>query len=204
MGNLRSRELSVPSPPTVYSCVVADSICFVDGSEMSILEAMPGELEVGTAFERSLSEMNYAIHFPYKEIIYRERKGNVILRNVETNNSTVLIEGKKIDFMPPALWGKNYVLAFCLLPFPVPESRAQLYPGTKEDLMGIITGGKQEFLRAVRYEISPDREYALFAYNVEPRKLLSLKEADDVSSTVGGCGTLSEDVPCSVSPDCHV
>lgn len=31
-----------------------------------------------------------------KEFIYRERKGNVILRNVETNNSTVLIEGKKI------------------------------------------------------------------------------------------------------------
>lgn len=46
--------------------------------------------------------------------------------------------------MPPALWGdKNYVLALCLLPFPVPESRAQLYPGTKEDLMGIITGGRQ-------------------------------------------------------------
>lgn len=31
-----------------------------------------------------------------KEIIYRERKGDVILRNVETNNTTVLIEGKKI------------------------------------------------------------------------------------------------------------
>ncbi|ERE67027.1 dipeptidyl aminopeptidase-like protein 6 [Cricetulus griseus] len=31
-----------------------------------------------------------------KEFIYRERKGSVILRNVETNNSTVLIEGKKI------------------------------------------------------------------------------------------------------------
>ncbi|XP_038174649.1 dipeptidyl aminopeptidase-like protein 6 isoform X1 [Arvicola amphibius] len=61
-----------------------------------------------------------------KEFIYRERKGNVILRNVETNNSTVLIEGKKI-----------------------------------------------EFLRAVRYEISPDREYALFSYNVEPVSLHS-------------------------------
>uniref|UniRef100_A0A8C6QFP5 A-type potassium channel modulatory protein DPP6 n=1 Tax=Nannospalax galili TaxID=1026970 RepID=A0A8C6QFP5_NANGA len=56
-----------------------------------------------------------------KEFIYRERKGSVILRNVETNNSTVLIEGKKI-----------------------------------------------ESLRAIRYEISPDREYALFSYNVEP------------------------------------
>ncbi|KAI4585276.1 hypothetical protein MJG53_006810 [Ovis ammon polii x Ovis aries] len=31
-----------------------------------------------------------------KEFIYREQKGNVILRNVETNTSTVLIEGKKI------------------------------------------------------------------------------------------------------------
>lgn len=56
-----------------------------------------------------------------KEFIYRERKGSVILRNVETNNSTVLIEGKKI-----------------------------------------------ESLRAIRYEISPDKEYALFSYNVEP------------------------------------
>uniref|UniRef100_G1Q0Z2 Dipeptidylpeptidase IV N-terminal domain-containing protein n=1 Tax=Myotis lucifugus TaxID=59463 RepID=G1Q0Z2_MYOLU len=55
-----------------------------------------------------------------KEFIYREHKGNVILRNVETNLSTVLIEGKKI-----------------------------------------------ESLRAVRYEISPDKEYALFSYNVE-------------------------------------
>ncbi|XP_036086512.1 dipeptidyl aminopeptidase-like protein 6 isoform X3 [Rousettus aegyptiacus] len=55
------------------------------------------------------------------EFIYRERKGSVILRNVETNVSTVLIEGKKI-----------------------------------------------ESLRAIRYEISPDKEYALFSYNVEP------------------------------------
>lgn len=30
------------------------------------------------------------------EFIYRERRGSVILRNVETNTSTVLIEGKKI------------------------------------------------------------------------------------------------------------
>ncbi|KAM5205512.1 A-type potassium channel modulatory protein DPP6 isoform 2-T2 [Hipposideros larvatus] len=56
-----------------------------------------------------------------KEFIYREQKGSVILRNVETNSSTVLIEGKKI-----------------------------------------------ESLRAIRYEISPDKEYALFSYNVEP------------------------------------
>ncbi|KAB0375465.1 hypothetical protein FD755_012108 [Muntiacus reevesi] len=60
-------------------------------------------------------------HWIYKEFIYREQKGSVILRNVETNTSTVLIEGKKI-----------------------------------------------ESLRAIRYEISPDREYALFSYNVEP------------------------------------
>lgn len=31
-----------------------------------------------------------------KEFIYREQKGSVILRDVETNTSTVLIEGKKI------------------------------------------------------------------------------------------------------------
>ncbi|NP_001351430.1 A-type potassium channel modulatory protein DPP6 isoform 7 [Homo sapiens] len=55
------------------------------------------------------------------EFIYREQKGTVRLWNVETNTSTVLIEGKKI-----------------------------------------------ESLRAIRYEISPDREYALFSYNVEP------------------------------------
>ncbi|XP_048642617.1 dipeptidyl aminopeptidase-like protein 6 isoform X6 [Marmota marmota marmota] len=55
-----------------------------------------------------------------KEFIYREREGTVILRNVETNDSTVLIEGKKI-----------------------------------------------ESLRAIRYEISPDKKYALFSYNVE-------------------------------------
>uniref|UniRef100_A0A2K6UHI1 Dipeptidyl peptidase like 6 n=1 Tax=Saimiri boliviensis boliviensis TaxID=39432 RepID=A0A2K6UHI1_SAIBB len=55
------------------------------------------------------------------EFIYREQKGTVRLWNVETNISTVLIEGKKM-----------------------------------------------ESLRAIRYEISPDREYALFSYNVEP------------------------------------
>ncbi|XP_017375265.1 dipeptidyl aminopeptidase-like protein 6 isoform X2 [Cebus imitator] len=55
------------------------------------------------------------------EFIYREQKGTVRLWNVETNISTVLIEGKKI-----------------------------------------------ESLRAIKYEISPDREYALFSYNVEP------------------------------------
>lgn len=37
------------------------------------------------------------VSFPVdKELIYREREGTVILRNVETNDSTVLIEGKKI------------------------------------------------------------------------------------------------------------
>lgn len=35
-----------------------------------------------------------------KEFIYREQKGSVILRNVETNTSTVLIEGKKIVSTP--------------------------------------------------------------------------------------------------------
>ncbi|XP_069715402.1 A-type potassium channel modulatory protein DPP6 isoform X3 [Phaenicophaeus curvirostris] len=55
------------------------------------------------------------------EFIYRNRNGTVILRNVETNNSTILIENKKIVS-----------------------------------------------LKAIRYEVSPDREYALFAFDVEP------------------------------------
>ncbi|KAF1407381.1 DPP6 protein, partial [Sakesphorus luctuosus] len=55
------------------------------------------------------------------EFIYRNQNGTVILRNVETNNSTILIENKKIVS-----------------------------------------------LKAIRYEVSPDREYALFAFNVEP------------------------------------
>ncbi|XP_041264492.1 dipeptidyl aminopeptidase-like protein 6 [Onychostruthus taczanowskii] len=55
------------------------------------------------------------------EFIYRNRNGTVILRNVETNSSTILIENKKIVS-----------------------------------------------LKAIRYEVSPDREYALFAFDVEP------------------------------------
>jgi hypothetical protein len=39
--------------------------------------------------------------FVDKEFIFRERTGTVILRNVETNISTVLIEGKKIVSTPP-------------------------------------------------------------------------------------------------------
>ncbi|XP_068030843.1 A-type potassium channel modulatory protein DPP6 isoform X1 [Anomalospiza imberbis] len=55
------------------------------------------------------------------EFIYRNQNGTVILRNVETNSSTILIENKKIVS-----------------------------------------------LKAIRYEVSPDREYALFAFDVEP------------------------------------
>ncbi|XP_064289278.1 dipeptidyl aminopeptidase-like protein 6 isoform X1 [Passer domesticus] len=55
------------------------------------------------------------------EFIYRNQNGTVILRNVKTNSSTILIENKKIVS-----------------------------------------------LKAIRYEVSPDREYALFAFDVEP------------------------------------
>ncbi|XP_060104026.1 dipeptidyl aminopeptidase-like protein 6 isoform X1 [Heteronotia binoei] len=55
------------------------------------------------------------------EFIYKNRNGSVILQNVETNRSTVLIDNK------------------------------------------IIVS-----IRAVRYEVSPDREYALFAYDIKP------------------------------------
>lgn len=148
MGNLRSRELSVPSPPTVYSCVVADSICFVYPLRMpcprkSSIDAtahmcyavcveqrwlrderpgghawrarsrhriweVPFWDELCNSFpmhvRQTLRVSGWLMWFFFfsvsplvdKEIIYRERKGNVILRNVETNNSTVLIEGKKI------------------------------------------------------------------------------------------------------------
>ncbi|XP_078234637.1 A-type potassium channel modulatory protein DPP6 isoform X2 [Pogona vitticeps] len=55
------------------------------------------------------------------EFIYKNRNGSVIVHNVETNNSTVLIENK------------------------------------------IIVS-----IKAIRYEVSPDREYGLFAYDITP------------------------------------
>ncbi|XP_042331396.1 dipeptidyl aminopeptidase-like protein 6 isoform X1 [Sceloporus undulatus] len=55
------------------------------------------------------------------EFIYRNRNGSVIVHNVETNDSTVLIENK------------------------------------------IIVS-----IKAIRYEVSPDRQYGLFAYDIVP------------------------------------
>uniref|UniRef100_A0A670ZGI2 A-type potassium channel modulatory protein DPP6 n=1 Tax=Pseudonaja textilis TaxID=8673 RepID=A0A670ZGI2_PSETE len=55
------------------------------------------------------------------EFIYRDRNGSVIVHNVETNHSTVLIENK------------------------------------------IIVS-----IKAIKYEVSPDREYGLFAYDIVP------------------------------------
>ncbi|KAF7246014.1 Dipeptidyl aminopeptidase-like protein 6 [Varanus komodoensis] len=55
------------------------------------------------------------------EFIYKDRNGSVIVYNVETNSSTILIENKIIVSM-----------------------------------------------KAIRYEVSPDREYGLFAYEVVP------------------------------------
>ncbi|XP_066483126.1 dipeptidyl aminopeptidase-like protein 6 isoform X2 [Tiliqua scincoides] len=55
------------------------------------------------------------------EFIYKNRNGSVILQNVETNHSIVLIENK------------------------------------------IIVS-----IKAVRYEVSPDKQYALFAYDIVP------------------------------------
>ncbi|XP_063159439.1 dipeptidyl aminopeptidase-like protein 6 isoform X1 [Candoia aspera] len=55
------------------------------------------------------------------EFIYRDRSGSVIVHNVETNHSAVLIENK------------------------------------------IIVS-----IKAIKYEVSPDREYGLFAYDIVP------------------------------------
>ncbi|XP_039204575.1 dipeptidyl aminopeptidase-like protein 6 isoform X7 [Crotalus tigris] len=55
------------------------------------------------------------------EFIYRDRNGSVIVHNVETNHSTILIENK------------------------------------------IIVS-----IKAIKYEVSPDREYGLFAYDIVP------------------------------------
>lgn len=111
--------LCVPGPRK--PCIDANCthvLCWLCGAEMAQRWASPGGHAWGARSRQRIwkvplwDELHNSFHtlrwvsgwlmyfsvspLVDKEFIYRERKGNVILRNVETNNSTVLIEGKKI------------------------------------------------------------------------------------------------------------
>uniref|UniRef100_A0A8V1A1Y5 A-type potassium channel modulatory protein DPP6 n=1 Tax=Gallus gallus TaxID=9031 RepID=A0A8V1A1Y5_CHICK len=104
--------LLTPEVITVFECVTVEDNSLSQKKKITVEDLFSADFKIHDPEAKWITD---------NEFIYRNQNGTVILRNVETNNSTVLIENKKIVS-----------------------------------------------LKAVRYEVSPDREYALFAFNVEP------------------------------------
>nr|XP_037847007.1 dipeptidyl aminopeptidase-like protein 6 [Chlorocebus sabaeus] len=178
------------TPPTTSTSTSTSTS--VTGSSFCFFSASPshsrGEAESRDESRGQKRETpNLSSKISDTEFIYREQKGTVRLWNVETNTSTVLIEGKKIKMNQikvqlspkhkhiisevsllsytdrgPVLSSLEQVLAQCTV-----EQEAQ------DALTGVISARNRlapgkNWLRAIKYEISPDREYALFSYKCEP------------------------------------